>query len=105
MVNFDSNRLTSDCIRNGCQLAAQLKAITDHIGIYGIFGTCRVNVSVTKAAMEAVIEKRKIFKIIKFHIQNYTEMLAFQNLPFKRPKEIHESGYMLYVHPTNNRNI
>ena len=75
MVNFDSNRLTSDCIKNGCQLAAQLKAITEHIGMYGIFGTCRVNVSVTKAAMEAVIEKREIFiaKSLKFQIQNYTE--------------------------------
>ena len=75
MVNFDSNRLTSDCIKNGCQLAAQLKAITEHIGMYGVFGTCRVNMSVTKAAMEAVIEKREIFiaKSLKFHIQNYTE--------------------------------
>ena len=62
MVNFDSNRLTSDCIKNGCQLAAQLKVIIDHIGMYGIFGTCRVNVSATKAAMEAVTEKRKILK-------------------------------------------
>ena len=83
MVNFDSNRLTSDCTKNGCQLAAQLKVITDHIGMYGIFGTCRVNVSATKAAMEAVIEKRKIFKVkfVKFHIQNFTELLV------TRPKE------------------
>ena len=63
LASFDSNRLTSDCIKNGCQLAAQLKAITEHIGIYGVFGTCRVNVSATKAAMEAVIEKRKIFEM------------------------------------------
>ena len=57
-VNFDSNRLTEDCVKNKCQLKDQIDEIIEEIGNIGKYGNCRVDEVQTKNGMEQEINKR-----------------------------------------------
>ena len=60
-VRFDSNRLTEDCTRIGCQLQSQLHGLIDRIKDYGQYGNCKVNEQETKEKMTQTIHNRKYF--------------------------------------------
>ena len=57
-MKFDSNRLTEDCISNGCQLQSQLNGLIDRIKDYGQYGNCTVNEQETKEKMNQTINNR-----------------------------------------------
>ena len=59
-VNFDSNRLTDDCVNKGCQLKGQIEDIKKDIGRIGKYGDCTVDEDATIEVMEQEMNKRKV---------------------------------------------
>ena len=70
-VNFDSNRLTEDCVNlRQCKLKDQIDEIKNGIGTIGKYGDCSVDVQATKEVMEQEMNKSNVSLIVTKCLRN-----------------------------------